>query len=203
MSDSAPELSRLLQSARGGTDDVLGTVFEAYRAFLLTVANRRLDPALRAKGGASDIVQDTFLEAQRDFARFHGTTESELKAWLVRLLLNNLVNFARHYKETAKRQVDCEVWLPTGSPSSGEGGANLVDGGPPPSARLMADERAATLRNALDRLPEDYRRVIVLRNQEDRPFEEIAGLMRRSENAVRQLWLRAIERLRDELGETV
>ena len=56
-----------------------------FRHYLLRIAEQELDPDLRAKGGASDLVQLTFLEAQRDFARFHGDTAAELRAWLRRL----------------------------------------------------------------------------------------------------------------------
>ena len=62
----------------------LGTAFESYRDYLLAIANQKIDPALRTKGGASDIVQETFLEAQRDIGQFTGSTGAELKAWLVR-----------------------------------------------------------------------------------------------------------------------
>src|SRR5437870_8261643 len=98
MPDPRPEVEQLLPAARAGSAEALGQALEAFRDYLLAVANQKLDPVLRAKGGASDIVQETFLEAQRDLAQFAGTTGAELKAWLVRLLLNNVANFARHYK---------------------------------------------------------------------------------------------------------
>jgi len=63
----------------------------------------------------------------------------------------------------------------------------------------MAQEQAEALQQALGRLPDDYRRVILLRYQEDRSFEEIGRLMQRSPNAARLLWLRAIERVKHEL----
>lgn len=199
MSDSYPDIERLLPVVRTGSSDALGAVLEAYRGYLLAIASDKLDPALLAKGGASDIVQETFLEAHRDFVRFHGQTGTELRAWLVQLLLNNLANFSRQYKATRKRQVAREVELP-GNPSSADGG--MGDGSTTPSVALMAQERAAEVDRILARLPADYQQVITLRNQEDRPFAEIAALMDRSENAVRRLWLRAVERIRQELDAT-
>jgi RNA polymerase sigma-70 factor (ECF subfamily) len=62
----------------------------------------------------------------------------------------------------------------------------------------MAREQAQVLWRALERLPEDYRQVILFRFQEDRSFEEIGGLMNRSPDAARKLWSRAMERLRHE-----
>src|SRR5262249_59741442 len=95
-----------LPAARAGSRAALGQALESFRDYLLLIAERELAPDLRAKGGASDLVQETFLEAQRDFADFRGDTEAEFRAWLRRLLLHNVANFARHYRDTAKRQAD-------------------------------------------------------------------------------------------------
>ena len=94
---------------------------EFFRAYLLAIANRQIDTELRAKGGASDIVQETFLEAQRDFGQFGGNTEGELRAWLVRLMANNLANFIRSYRATGKRQVGREIALRDDTPAGQAG----------------------------------------------------------------------------------
>src|SRR5262245_25186219 len=192
------EMEGWLPAARAGSREALGQALEACRNYLLRVANRELDADLLAKGRASDRVQDTFLEAQRDFAQFQGDTADELRNWLLRLMRNNAINFARHYRGTAKRQLDREQALPTESPSAAPG-AGLAAPVPTPSALAMAHEKAQAVEAALARMPDDYRRVIVWRYQEDRSFEEIARLLDRSENAVRKLWFRAIERLQQEL----
>src|SRR5258708_30795946 len=98
MPEPTAGLDQLLASARSGSGAALGQALETFRDYLLAVANRRLDPALRAKGGASDIVQETFLEAHRDLPAFQGDSTNEFRAWLVRLMLNNLMNFTRSYK---------------------------------------------------------------------------------------------------------
>jgi RNA polymerase sigma-70 factor (ECF subfamily) len=193
------EVAHLLAAARAGSREALGQVLEACRGYLLLLARRELDPDLQAKGGASDLVQETFLEAQKDFARFHGCSEEEVRAWLRQLLLHNLANFVRRYRATAKRQLGREVEVDAGGSSAGRGGklpADVLS----PSGLAMAHEQAEALRRALERLPEDYRQVILLRYQEQRPFEEIARLMHRSSSAVRTLWSRAIRRLRQEMG---
>ena len=143
-------------------------------------------------------MQETFLEAHRDLPRlFQGTTEDELRAWLRRLLLNNLGTFARTYRGTAKRAIRGEVNLsPAGL------GAGPIDGlatpEPSPSRQAMAREQGEAIKVALARLPEDYRRVILLRYEEGRTFEEVGRVMGRSPEAVRKLWMRAMERLRRE-----
>src|SRR5262249_40293411 len=134
---SAPRLTPMerLDEARAGSTHALGQVLEACRLYMLGIAERELDPLLRAKAGASDLVQQTFLEAQRDFGQFHGGTEDELLAWLRRLLLNNLANFARQYRGTHKRAVNREVRLP-GQNTESNTGANIAGAEPTPSSAL-------------------------------------------------------------------
>ena len=102
---------RWLPEARAGSPEALGRLLEACRRYLLLVAERELDPALRPKGGASDLVQETFLEAQRDFAGFRGRSQPELRAWLRQILRNNLANFHRRFRDADKRRLDREVSL--------------------------------------------------------------------------------------------
>jgi RNA polymerase sigma-70 factor (ECF subfamily) len=191
---------RSLSAARTGSAEALGEALEACRGYLLLIARRELGPDLQAKAGASDLVQQTFLEAQRDFDGFHGDTEAELLAWLRRLLLNNLANLARDYRETAKRQVRREVGLPD-SNSSRFGDASPAGAGPSPSKQAMAHERTEAVLQALEKLPPDYRQVVLLRYRDEHSFAHIGQIMGRTTNAVRKLWLRAVERLKQDLVE--
>src|SRR5205085_1973725 len=84
------------------------------RTYLLAVARQSLGPALQAKGGASDLVQDTYLEAQRLFPRFGGASNAELRAWLRCLLLHKAAKLGRRYHSTRKRQLSREVPLGRG-----------------------------------------------------------------------------------------
>jgi RNA polymerase sigma-70 factor (ECF subfamily) len=197
MVDSGADAAQRLAAAQAGSSEALGQVLEACRGYLLLIAQQELEPVLQAKGGASDLVQQTFLEAQRDFARFQGTTHEELLAWTRRLLLNNLANFRRDYQRD-KRRVAREVALP-GSASDSQPPGNLPAGTPTPSVEVIRDEQQQALERAVERLPEDYRRVVRLRYREERSFEDIAAIMERSPNAVRKLWARAIECLQKEL----
>src|SRR5262245_3638614 len=200
-SDPSEGAATWLPAARAGSREALGRALDACRAYLLGIADGELDDDLRAKGGASDIVQQTFLEAQRDFAAFRGASADELRAWLRHLLLNNVADFTRRYRAAAKRQIGREVALAEDRPSgSGEGG--VAADTPSPSGRAVAHEQAEALRRALERLPEDYRQVITWRYLEEQSFDEIARRMQRSVNAVRKLWLRAVERLRQEMDFT-
>jgi RNA polymerase sigma-70 factor (ECF subfamily) len=199
MTEPAGDGARWLAAARAGSLEALGQVLETFRGYLLLVADRELDADLRAKGGASDLVQETFLEAQRDFGGFHGNSADELRAWLRRLLLNNVANFTRHYRQRAKREVGREVPLEAGG-SSHERGAGLVADILSPSGQAVAHEQAEALARAMERLPPDYSQVLALRHEQKLTFEQIGQRMQRSGNAARMLWLRAVERLQKEMG---
>src|SRR5262249_7844950 len=74
-----------LAEARAGLTEALGELLQECRNYLLLLANQKCDPDLSAKVSPSDLVQETFLEAQRDFGQFHGASEEELRAWLGRI----------------------------------------------------------------------------------------------------------------------
>lgn len=75
-------LASRLAAARAGSSEALGQSLEPFREYLLEVARQAVAPALKPKGGASDLVQETFLEAQRLFPRFDGGSSAQLRAWL-------------------------------------------------------------------------------------------------------------------------
>src|SRR5262245_53444631 len=187
-----------LPAARAGSREALGRLLEAARQYLVTIARQELEAELRAKNSASDLVQETFVEAQRDFGQFQGETEAELLAWLRQLLLHRVGKLRRRYRDTQKRRLTREVAL-GGDDSSDGPAAGLAANTLSPSGQAMEHEQDETLRAALGRLPEDYRRVITLRYEEQLPFEEIGRLLQRSPDAARKLWARAVERLHEEL----
>src|SRR5205809_5640398 len=85
MTQPTRDARQLLAEARAGSGESLGWALESCRGYLLAIADGELPPELRAKGSASDLVQQTFLEAQRDLPHFHGESEDEWRAWLRRL----------------------------------------------------------------------------------------------------------------------
>jgi RNA polymerase sigma-70 factor (ECF subfamily) len=195
---TAAELNAWLAAARQGSKDDLGRLLEACRPYLLQVADRTLDPDLRAKAGASDLVQQSFLEAQQHFDRFRGATEEEWRAWLGRILLNNMANFTRQYRGTEKRQIGREVPLdgPQGLGAGQEPAAEMLS----PSGEAMVREQAEAVERAFRRLPEQYRAVLQLRQRDQHAFEEIGKMLDCTPDAARKLWARAVERLRQEIG---
>ena len=181
-----------------GDQNALGRLYEACRPYLLLVANQELDAALAVKGGASDIVQQTFLDAHLGFDRFRGKTEADLLAWLRVLLQNNITDHVRRFRKAAKRRVDNEVSIQ--DDQFRDMIRNALATTPSPSRELINAEQYEAVEAALRRLPEASRRAILLRNNERRSFVEIGRALGRSEEAARKLWFRAVEQIRRDLG---
>ena len=195
-----PNAEQLLAAARQGQHECLGTLLELYRNYLHLVARTQIDLHLQAQVNPSDLVQETFLEAYRDFNQFRGQTEVELLGWLRRILLHNLGRLVekqvRAKKRSVRRTVSLEQRLKELDKSAAKVEAALLCHGSSPSARAERRELAAVLADQLARLPKSHREVIILRNLEGLSFEEVAQRLKRSPGAVRVLWLRALDRLR-------
>jgi RNA polymerase sigma-70 factor (ECF subfamily) len=184
----------LLREARAGSSDALGQILEMYRRYLLRLGAAAIRPELQPKGGASDLVQDTFLDAQRAFPDFRGRTRKELCAWLRTIFLRNASNFRQHYCARHKRQVAREVpWEAVRSGDPVRGPAEAARGSPDPAE--VRGEQVSRLQTALAELPGLYRQVVQLHTWERQTFYTIGRQIGSSEEAVRKLWARAVKQL--------
>lgn len=114
--------------------------------------------------------------------------------------MNNLATFIEQHVLAARRDVRREVSIEhvaAGIEHSTVRLARLLPAeGATPSVEVQQQEEMLRLADHLALLPEDYRQVLVLRNLQELPFDEIAKRMDRSAPATRMLWLRAIEKLK-------
>jgi RNA polymerase sigma-70 factor (ECF subfamily) len=202
MSQTSPEPEALLRAARGKDTPALGRLLEQYRRYLKLLARLGIDRRLQGKLDPSDLVQETFMEAHRDFPQFQGTTEAELLAWLRQILVSNLANQARRYLGTKGRDVRLERELAVDvDVSSRLLERGLVAAGSSPSQQAAHREQAVILAEVLGQLPDEQREVIILRHLEGLTFPEVAARMDKSTDSVKKTWARALARLRGLLGE--
>ena len=174
----------LLRRVRAGEMEALGPLLEHYRPYLRCLAQRRVGLRLQSRLDASDIVQQTFLEAQRDLKSFRGDNAPALQAWLLRILDHNAAQAVDRHVRTQKRSVDRERPLPTApSDEPGAGGALAADQSTP-SQRAMRGEDAVRLATALFALSDDQREAVRLRYLEGLTIRQLADAMGRSETAV-------------------
>ena len=161
-----------------------------FEPWLRLLARLEIDSRFAGKFSASDAVQQTMFEAWRGWEAFRGCSEPERAAWLRGILIRQLAHLARHFAGTQKRDVTREVTLEQSLTRSAQRlGEILVADQTTPSGIVMRQEQQLQLAEVLERLPPDYREVIILRNLEDRSHADIAQRLGRSEGAVRMLWM--------------
>jgi RNA polymerase sigma-70 factor (ECF subfamily) len=184
----------LLSAARKGDGDALGAVFERLDGYCRLVAGRGLSTDLAPKVGASDIAQKSLLEAFAKFTTFHGQTEAEVRAWLSTIVNHNAIDAARHFRDAERRSTSRE--LPFDDGRNGD----LAGRGPTPSLALRRQEDDVALRQAIARLTGPQRAVLEMRYRDGLDYRQIAAALDSSEVAVRKLYSRAIESLRNLLA---
>jgi len=193
-------IEHLVVKARQGETEPLGQLLQLYRNYLTILATTQLDRRLRRRMNPSDLVQEAMLAAHCDFAKFRGSSERELLAWLRQILINCLHHAMETHLDAKRRDVRREISVEQVSAVLDRSVVNFVqvlaDRGPSPSAPLRQRERAVALADQLAKLRGPYRDVIVLRNLQGLSFEEIADRMGRKPGAVRMLWLRAIDKFK-------
>jgi RNA polymerase sigma-70 factor (ECF subfamily) len=96
MAEPIPSLNQLLIQARGGDAEARDRLFAACRNYLAVVARAEIGSWLQAKVDASDLVQQTLLDAHRGLANFRGHNEAEWLGWLRQILSHNAADFVRH-----------------------------------------------------------------------------------------------------------
>ncbi len=191
----------LIERARQGDDECRDRLFELCRGYLGFAARAQVESWLRVKVDSSDLVQQTMLEAHRDFDRFQGRSEQEWLGWLRKILAHNVADFVRHYRGTAKRQVRREVPFRDPAASNAFGAPEPAAADATPSQELARLDDELRVSAALARLTPDYQEVIMLRNLQRLSFNEVAEQMDRSRPAVQMLWMRAIKKLQEVMGE--
>jgi RNA polymerase sigma-70 factor (ECF subfamily) len=174
---------------------------QRYRDYLHLLARLQLDPRLRAKMDASDLVQQTLLQAHAHQAQFRGGSEQEWLAWLRTILANTLGRACRQFATEArdlKRERSLEVALES-SAATVEGW--LAANHSSPSERASQGEQLLRLAAALALLPPDQQRVVELHHLKGYTVAEVAERMQRSRPAVMGLLFRGLKQLRLHLRE--
>lgn len=198
MSVDALPISELLHLAGNGEAAALQELLSRYREFVRLLVRSRYAGGLRKRLDSSDLVQETLLRAAQNIRQFQGSREEDWRAWLARIAERELIRQLRRHLGAQKRAAGKEQ-----SPGGSQNISRLeqwCQTHSSPSQAAQRQERALLLAAILARLPEDYREVLTLRHLEGLGFPEIAERLQRSPGAVRVLWMRALKKLRDELG---
>lgn len=169
---------------------------EKHRPYLVLLAQMNLGHGLQAKLDASDIVQQTLLEAHRKREQFRGQGEAELAAWLRQMLAYAIADLRRDYRR-GKRDIARERALAVSLEDSSCQLEALAAQHSSPSEKAVRHENMVRLAAALLKLPQDQRQAVELKHLQGLRIADIAGLLERSETAVGGLLRRGMTRLRD------
>jgi RNA polymerase sigma-70 factor (ECF subfamily) len=195
-----PEL--LLVLAKAGDSTALGRLLERYRNYMGLLVRIQIGRRLSRKVDAEDLLQEIGLEVHRKIAMFRGRTEREFLTWVRRMIGSILANQLRHFLGTKCRDVRLERALVDELDHSSQAlNASLVAPQSTPSQQAVRREQAVLLADALQGLPENYREVIILRHLEGLSFPDVALRVGRTEDSVKNVWVRALARLRRTLEE--
>jgi RNA polymerase sigma-70 factor (ECF subfamily) len=197
MRDLSTSPERIREEARAGDARALGRLLELYRRYLTILTRLQIGRRLQGKVDPSDVVQEAFLGASRDFGQFRGASEKEFLAWLRSILASLLANLVRHYQGTLRRDVRLERQLALELDESSQAlDRGLMDPQASPSEQADRREQSVRLAEALEQLPADQRELLVLRHLEGQSFPEVARQRERSVDSLKKLWPKALVRLR-------
>jgi RNA polymerase sigma-70 factor (ECF subfamily) len=195
-------LGPLIQAARGGDGRALGQLLTRYRSYIVFLARSQMHHHMQAKADPSDLAQEVSLAAHTGIDNFRGSTPEEFACWLRGILTNVLALQVRKYLGTQKRDPRLEQTLDQRLASaSGFLGSGLAGDVTSPSKNFARNEEFLRLAEALEKLSEDYRQVIVLRHIDALPFAEVAKVMGRSVDSVEKLWVRSLAKLKQAMGD--
>jgi RNA polymerase sigma-70 factor (ECF subfamily) len=173
-----------LRRARQGDRHALDRVLDAIQGRLRALAERRLGPRLRARVRTSDVLQSTFLDVVRSLHRFDGDDMDQFVAWSSRIMENNIRDEDKYFQALKRNDA-------TGAPLELTAANDLPASRGNPREEVPRGEDLLVVLGALEHLPRDYRRVILLRVGEGLSHREVATILGRSESAVRMLLSRA------------
>ena len=196
MAENNVSSQELLTRAIDGDADAVSVLLEHYRNYLSLLARLQIDKTLWPKADPSDLVQETCLQAYRDFHQFRGHSEAEFQGWLRAILANNGAKLIRRFKGTKARDIHLERRIQDQlDQSSASIGQVFTSTEPSPSSLVVQQEAVATLANGLAELPEDYREAMILYHLDGLKIREVAEQMGRSIDSVKKLLPRAFLRL--------
>lgn len=182
----APD-AELAARIRAGDRGAYEEVVKRYATRMIAVARR----FLREREDARDVVQEAFVSAFKNFHTYHG--ESRISTWLHRIVVNAALMKIRSRSRRPEEPIEPLL------PKFGEGGSPAEAALPWEEGAHDAferEERREIVRRCIDRLPDSYRTVLLLRDIEELDTCEAAELLGITENAVKIRLHRARQALR-------
>ena len=195
------QLEDLLERARGGDDSAVDRLLQLHRDRLRGMITCRMDDRLAPRVDASDVVQDTMLEASKRLADYLQQPAVPFYVWLRQIAADRLVDLHRRHIQAERRSVYREASLGLSHTSATCLADRLVTTSTGPLRRLIRAERVQRVRQALEGLADADREILTLRHLEQLKLAECAAVMSISLTASKKRYLRALEQLHTTLDK--
>jgi RNA polymerase sigma-70 factor (ECF subfamily) len=203
--EDSSETNRLLRLAASGDGASLGELLTRHEARLRRMVAFRLDPRLRGRVDASDVMQEINLAASQHLDDYVAESAVPLFMWLRGIATNKLLEIHRHHLGTPMRDARREIAFYAGTfpgATSAAIAAQLLGHATRPSEAAMRAEAKLRLEETLNGMDPVDREVLALRHFEQLTNSEAARVLGIKEGAAGKRYLRALERLRDILRHT-
>lgn len=184
----------IIQAATDGCEEAFGELVQTYAARLRWLIKLRIDPAMRARVSADDVLQESMLVASKYIQGLVVRDEPSFWAWLCRVVEVRLIDVHRKHIQSAQRDARLESKSLGQEDATGELGFDCADANQSsPSERIRGVEQREALENALAELTAAHRDVIVLRILEGQSTTEAATIMGRTPGALSVLLHKAMK----------
>ena len=193
----------LLNGIREGDGDAVNQLMDRHRGAIRRMVQMRMDGALARRVDASDVVQDVLFEASRRMEDYIKAPTMPFHLWLRQLAKDRVIDMHRRHRGAQRRSVDREQHVSNlgGDDRSAADLASLLkDAELTPAAATVRKEMEDRFLLALNQLNDDDRELILMRHFEHLGNNEVAEALGLSAPAAGMRYLRAIRRLREELG---
>ena len=161
-SQSSEQDRELVEQALQGSQSAYNALMEKYRNALI----RHVQRMVRQQGEVDDLVQECFIKAFSALNSY--STDYAFSTWLYKIATNHTIDFLRK-KKLSTMSIDRPIQT-----KDGEVEYELPDVSYRPDRHIVEDERRELIQEAISQLPQKYNRVIVMRHQQEKSYEEIA-----------------------------
>lgn len=198
MEDQPPNEEHSDQDPKASTG---GETLEGFRSYLRLLANLQLDKRIQGKVDASDIVQQTMMQAYKARDQFRGENDKQRAAWLRQILARNLLHASRDMTRD-KRDVRREQAMQAAVNDSSLRLEKLLSGDEQtPSMKVQRGEEILKVAEAIEQLPEAQREALLMHYLEQKSLAEIAEQIGKTRGSVAGLVRRALAALRESFGQ--
>jgi RNA polymerase sigma-70 factor, ECF subfamily len=182
-----PDLESVIERAQGHDAEAMAEIYRRYVRRVFGLCRYMLD----SRENAEDATSEVFLKLQRSIESYDGSIP--FPRWLLRVACNQCIDALRHRKRGRQVIVEVEEEVAVIEPGNSE---------PSPLGAVLSTEGRAQVRDAIARLPENYRVPLVLRYYGELSYDEIAQQLGLQRNYVAALIFRAKQELRRKLARS-